>query len=84
MAGVSILIYKLHDNNNFFLHREAARFCFGPVIQQELDCLSREWNHHRIRRYNLSEMPSGIPEILYHLPETAGTCIYITTDNIII
>ena len=52
--------------------RDALRFCFGLLIQQELDAIANEWNNHRIRRYNLSDVPGGIPEILYHLPETAG------------
>ncbi len=57
---------------NLLQYREALQFSFGPLIQKELDCLVMEWNNHRIRRYNLSEVPSGVPEVLYHLPETVG------------
>ena len=52
------------------------------MIQQELNSFCTEWNNHRIRHYSLSEVPNGIPEILYHLPETAGEInqnIYVTT-----
>ena len=40
------------------------------LIQKELLAVAHEWNTHRIRPS--SQMPGGIPDILYFLPETEG------------
>ena len=53
-------------------HRDAIRYCFGPVIEHQLNDLVIEWNHHRIRNTLTAEAPAGIPEVLYHLPGTSG------------
>lgn len=53
-------------------HLEAVRFCFGPIIQKEIDILVHEWNYHRIRESRNTETPGGIPEVLYFLPEMNG------------
>jgi len=40
------------------------------LIQAELDRVAEEWNLHRVRCS--SEMPGGIPDMLYHLPQEQG------------
>lgn len=46
---------------------EIIRFSFMEVIQAELDCLVEEWNTHRIRKCNMGDVKSGIPDELYYL-----------------
>ena len=42
------------------------------MIQNEITHLVTEWNHHHVRKTPTAEAPGGIPEVLYHLPETSG------------
>ena len=62
------------------VYSEAMRFSFGPIIQEELNVLVNEWNHHYIRKSRHSETPGGIPEMLYFIPEESGKynkyCLY--------
>ena len=44
------------------------RYAFSPVIQKQLSKLMMEWNYHCIRKTATAEAPSGVPEVLYHLP----------------
>lgn len=53
-------------------YRDALRYSFGPLIQQELMQFASEWNNHRIRQSNMAEVPGGIPEVLYHMPHING------------
>lgn len=48
---------------------EAMRFCFSHLIQEDLDKSAREWNQHRIRHQRNMECPSGIPDMMYFVPE---------------
>ena len=54
----------------FFNHRDALRFCFGPIIQKELDELAVAWNNHRIgiriRQRYLTEFQT------YFMPDLSG------------
>ena len=43
--------------------------CFSPVIQCELERLTKEWKAHKIRKSNHS-LISGIPDELYFFPES--------------
>ena len=54
------------------LNRDAVRYTFGPIIQQELLQFASEWNNHRIRQSSMAEVPGGIPEVLYHMPHLHG------------
>ena len=62
---------KLNINDR--IHLEVLRFCFMPMIQRDLDTFTKVWNQHRIRRQRHSEVPNGIPEVLYHQPEVMDT-----------
>ena len=59
-------------------------YAFGPLIQKELDEFTWEWNHHRIRRSNMSEVPHGIPDVLYSVPSLNGKSFCDSPYNIII
>ncbi|KAL0160668.1 hypothetical protein M9458_044393, partial [Cirrhinus mrigala] len=42
-------------------HQCLFRYCFGDVIQKDLD-------DHRIRRSRTAACPGGVPNELYYLP----------------
>ena len=51
------------------INSDSLRFLFGPLINQDLNQFSVEWNQHRIRRSRMAEVPHGIPNILYAFPQ---------------
>ena len=60
----------------FVNNRDAVRYCFGPLIENDLAILVTEWNHHRIRKTANAEAPGGIPEVLYYLPDSTGIILH--------
>ena len=52
-------------------HMECIWFVFAKFIQTQLDEVKQEWNYHKIR-YSKGCQVSGIPNKLYHLPESKG------------
>ena len=54
------------------VYSDCIRFCFGPLINKQLLQFTTEWNHHRIHYSRMAEVPSGIPEVLFNLPEIHG------------
>ena len=61
------------------LHVECLRFCFQPLIQEELNRVAQHWNLHRIRPSLNQESPPGRPDVLYFLPELRETTSYLHT-----
>ena len=59
------------------LHVECLRFCFIPLLQQELNRVAQHWNLHKIRPSLNQESPSGRPDVLYFLPELQGVSSYL-------
>ena len=57
----------LVDNNIYNradpLHLHATKYCFGPIIQKDLDSVAECWNSHRIRPSGRDTIP-GIPDEL--------------------
>lgn len=53
------------------LHMECLWFCFSHLIQDDLDKVREHWNSHYIRKSRFDTV-SGIPDILYLLPEYVG------------
>ena len=51
---------------------ECLKFCFMPVIRHELHKVAVLWNLHTKRPSTNQESPSGIPEVLYVVPEVTG------------
>ena len=45
-----------------------ARYCFGPLIQSELDAAKANWNSHYIRKSGYSEV-HGRPDYNYTFPK---------------
>ncbi|XP_063961888.1 uncharacterized protein LOC135155737 [Lytechinus pictus] len=60
------------DNSNP-VHIEAIRLCFQRLIQRDFDRTVQEWNQHCIRSQNNEELPYGVPDLMYHVPEMFGT-----------
>lgn len=62
------------ENENLFsqgnpIHVECLRYCFGPLIQEELANARQEWNEDRIRKQNCRNIVGGKPNELYDWPE---------------
>lgn len=66
-----IVFHAQYVNHNAHF-RDAVQFCFGSLLQAELDNFAEEWNHHRIRKSSIAETISGIPELLYFVPSHYG------------
>ncbi|XP_034047720.1 uncharacterized protein LOC117529127 [Thalassophryne amazonica] len=49
-------------------HQCLLRYCFGNVIQKDLDECVRLWNSHRIHPSRTASCPGGVPNELYYLP----------------
>ena len=45
------------------VHIECLRFCFGPLLKHDLNSAKNDWNRHRKRRQNNTNLPSGIPDV---------------------
>lgn len=54
-------------------HQCLLRYCFGDVIQKDLDECVRLWNSHRIRPSRTASCPGGKPNELYYLPHRFGS-----------
>lgn len=54
------------------IEAECLKFCFMPVIREELHKFAIQWNLHKIRPSRNAESPSGRPDLLYHVPDLTG------------
>ena len=52
-------------------HMECLWFCFSWLIQLDLDKVMEHWNSHYIRKSRYDTV-SGIPNVLYMLPDYNG------------
>lgn len=52
-------------------HIESMWYCFNTLLQEDLTKVREHWNSHYVRR-SQHETVSGIPDILYFLPEYYG------------
>ena len=52
-------------------HMEALWYCISKLLQEDLTQVKDHWNSHYIRKSH-HETVSGIPDILYFLPEYYG------------
>lgn len=51
------------------LHMECLWFCFHSILTNELEKVKIQWNTHRIRHSRNQGTVSGIPDVMYYLPE---------------
>lgn len=63
--------------NEDIIQVECLKFCFMPVLQNELHEVAKLWNTHVIRPSHNEDSPSGRPDTLYFIPEATGTVNYL-------
>ncbi|XP_049894755.1 uncharacterized protein LOC126386440 [Epinephelus moara] len=56
--------------NGSHKHQRLLRYCFGDVIQKDLDECVRLWNSHRIRPSRTASCPGGVPSELYYIGDS--------------
>lgn len=59
-------------NNNDIIHIECLRFCFFPLIQENLSSFMQMWNMHRIRSQRGHQLCYGIPDVMFYQPVLFG------------
>ena len=64
-----------HDNDCIAV--ACLKFCFVPILRDELHGAARLWNLHRILPSTNLESPSGRPDVLFFLPEVSSTRTYM-------
>ena len=58
---------------SYFIFRAMLAFIYVPLLQRELDIFKDTiWNNHRGCKQRNKELPTGIPEHIYHFPEIYG------------
>lgn len=72
-ADYFIDLFKDLTRSNLFdgsdLHKNCLRYCFGPVIEEELYLTRKLWNQHCIREQKGQNNVGGKPNSMYKLPE---------------
>lgn len=76
-AGFYIKLFKDMEKNFVLdvsdpIHIECLRFSFGHLIRNSAKRATKEWNEHRIRSQKNTDVPVGIPNVLYQWPEKVG------------
>lgn len=56
------------------VHIESLRYCFGELIQDDIEITKKEWNTHRVRKQNNRNVEGGILNVLFKCPESVGAC----------
>ncbi|KAJ4922985.1 hypothetical protein JOQ06_021686 [Pogonophryne albipinna] len=56
-----------------FLDKSLVQLSFRNVIQEHLDKIKAVWNTHRIRPTKNCNVPSGIPDVMYAVPQLWGS-----------
>ena len=75
MGESYIQIFKSMQNDNSKsmlndpLQIECLRFCFGKLIQRDIELTKREWNEHKVRKQSNRDILGDIPNQLFHCPE---------------
>lgn len=77
VAGFFINLFKKMEakdvlDTNSRIDIEILRFCFGHLIQHDLNTAKKIWNLHRIRKQPCRDIPGGKPNVLYYLPENSN------------
>ena len=73
--------HDLHESDILNLtseiHMEALWYCFADLLQADLNKVKEYWNSHRIRKSRHGST-SGVPDMMYFLPEEFGyhECIH--------
>ncbi|KAJ7322020.1 hypothetical protein OS493_033416 [Desmophyllum pertusum] len=65
-----------------YLTKECLKFCFLPILRQELHLVVELWNTHNIQRQKRGEVEGGKPDIMFFTPEIYGTHSYLVNVDI--
>ncbi|KAM9735041.1 uncharacterized protein ACNS7B_014401 [Menidia menidia] len=81
------LLAELKDEGLFagdFIDKALSQFCFMPIIQEVLNDIRGVWNAHRIRPSKNTNVPSGIPDVMYMAPHLWGAedCLVPLTEDL--
>ena len=74
------LFKDLRDLGQFddtYLNKECLKFCFLPVLRQELYLVAELWNTHNIQAQKRLEVHGGKPDIMYFTPEVYNSRNYL-------
>lgn len=66
----------LYDDSNP-VHVECLKFCYMPLIKEELDRVAQQWNLHMIRPSTNEQSPSGRPDTIFFIPEAFNSSSYL-------
>ena len=66
----------LYDDSNP-IHCECLKFCYMPLLKEELQRVAQQWNMHRIRRSTNANSPSGRPDTIFFIPEAFDSTSYL-------
>ncbi|CAL9706651.1 unnamed protein product [Knipowitschia caucasica] len=78
---------ELKDEGFFsgdLIDKALAQFCFMPIIQEVLNDIRGVWNAHLIRPSKNTNVPSGIPDVMYIAPHLWGAedCLVPLTEDL--
>ena len=62
------LLKDLRDSGHFdetSLNKECLKFCFLPVLRQELYLVAELWNSHNIQAQKRLEVNGSKPDVMY-------------------
>ena len=66
----------LYDDSNP-MHVACLKFCFMPLLKEELERVAQQWNLHRIRPSANEHSPSGRPDTIFFIPEAFHSTSYL-------
>ena len=85
-GGWWINLFKDLRNSGHFddthLRKECLKFCFLPVLRQELYLVAELWNMHNIQAQKRLEVHGGKPDIMYFTPEVYNSHNYLKTVDV--
>ena len=67
----SLLRRAEYDPHNC-VDRQLLAYVYIPIVQRECDSFIDNWNNHRIRHQEKMEIPTGVPDHMYFIPEQKG------------
>jgi hypothetical protein len=66
----------IYDDSNP-VHVECLKFCYMPLLKEELERVAQQWNLHMIRQSANEQSPSGRPDTIFFIPEAFDSTSYL-------
>lgn len=70
----------LYDDSNP-VHVECLKYCYMPILKEELQRVAQLWNLHKIRPSANEQSPSGRPDTIFFFPEAFDSISYLQPVN---